>query len=216
MFTGIIEDVGRVKNIEKRGAFGRITIETALPLDEVCLGDSVAINGACLTVVGKEHGAFTADLSEETLLVTTLAELKAGSRVNLERALTLSKPLGGHMVSGHVDGIGMILKKTPKGEAIDLEVEVPSVLMGQVVKKGSIAIDGISLTIAEITREGIRAAIIPHTFKKTTLLDKPEGAKVNIETDVIGKYVERYFSAGKKGVTEDFLAEHGFLKKQEL
>ena len=213
MFTGIIEDVGRVKNIEKKGAFGRITIETALSLDEVSLGDSIAINGACLTVVGKAAGAFTADLSDETLFVTTLGELKAGVRVNLERALTLSKPLGGHMVSGHVDGIGIILKKTRKGGAMDVEVEVPSVLMGQVVKKGSIAIDGISLTVAEITGEGVRAAIIPHTFNKTTLLDKPEGAKVNIETDVIGKYVERYFSSGKKGVTEDFLAEHGFLRK---
>lgn len=213
MFTGIIEDIGRVKSIEKRGAFGRITIETALCLDEVSLGDSIAINGACLTVVGKGADFFSADLSEETLLVTTLGELKAGSKVNLERALTLSKPLGGHMVSGHVDSIGRILRKTPKGEAIDLEVEVPSGLMGQVVKKGSITIDGISLTVAEITREGIRAAIIPHTLKKTTLLDKPEGAKVNVETDVIGKYVERYFSASKKGVTEDFLAEHGFLKK---
>ncbi|MBI4948600.1 MAG: riboflavin synthase [Deltaproteobacteria bacterium] len=213
MFTGIIEDVGRVKSIEKKGAFGRITIETALSLDEVSFGDSIAINGACLTVVGKAQGSFSADLSEETFAGTTLGELQAGVRVNLERALTLSKPLGGHMVSGHVDGIGRILKKTPKGGAMDIEVEVPDTLMGQVVRKGSIAIDGISLTIAEITRFGIRAAIIPHTFNKTTLLDKPDGAKVNIETDVIGKYVERYLSSGKKGVTEDFLAEHGFLKK---
>ncbi|OGP25108.1 MAG: riboflavin synthase subunit alpha [Deltaproteobacteria bacterium GWC2_56_8] len=213
MFTGIIEDVGRVKSIEKKGAFGRITIETALSLDEVSLGDSIAINGACLTVAGKSAGAFTADLSEETFAGTTLGELQAGVRVNLERALTLSKPLGGHMVTGHVDGIGRILKKTPKGGAMDIEVEIPDTLMGQVVRKGSIAIDGISLTIAEITCRSIRAAIIPHTFNKTTLLDKPEGAKVNIETDVIGKYVERYLSSGKKGMTEDFLAEHGFLKK---
>ncbi|MBI5644112.1 MAG: riboflavin synthase [Deltaproteobacteria bacterium] len=213
MFTGIIEDIGKVKSIEKRGAFGRITIETSVSLAEVAIGDSIAIDGACLTVTGKSTGSFTADLSDETLRVTTLGDLKSGSAVNLERALTLSKPLGGHLVTGHVDAVGTIKRKTAKGDSIDLEVDIPAHQMGQAVKKGSITVDGISLTIAELTATGFKVAVIPHTLKRTTLPGKPEGARVNIETDLIAKYVEKYFNAGKKGVSEDFLAEHGFFKK---
>ncbi|MBI1911194.1 MAG: riboflavin synthase [Deltaproteobacteria bacterium] len=213
MFTGIIESLGTVKSIEKRGAFGRITIDTGTVLEGVKLGDSIAINGACLTVTGLGGGSFTADLSDETMRVTTLGDLKGGSKVNLEFALTLSKPLGGHLVSGHVDGIGTIRRKITKGDSMDLEINVPEGLMSQIIKKGSITIDGISLTVAELEPYGVKIAVIPHTLQHTTLLSKQEGARVNIETDIIGKYVEKFFRADKgKGVTEDFLAEHGFLK----
>ncbi|MDP2690272.1 MAG: riboflavin synthase [Deltaproteobacteria bacterium] len=212
MFTGIIEDIGTVKSIEKKGAFGRIVIETALDLAGARVGDSISVDGSCLTVTGVSQGAFGADLSDETLRVTTLGSLKKGSRVNLEPALTLSRPLGGHLVTGHVDGVGTIKRKVLKGESMDLEVSCPKALMGQIVKKGSVAVDGISLTVAELMDDGFRVAVIPHTLKKTTLLAKKEGERVNIETDVIGKYVEKHFSSGRKGITGDFLSEHGFLK----
>ncbi len=214
MFTGIIEGVGAVKFIEKMGAFGRIGIEARLNLDEVNLGDSVSIEGVCLTVTGKEFGFFTADLSDETLRLTTLGELKSGSPVNLERPLTLSKPLGGHLVTGHIDGVGVLKKKIIKGGSAEIYISIPQGLMRQVVKKGSIAIDGISLTVADIEGDLVKAAIIPHTLNNTSLKAKKEGARVNIETDIIGKYVEKFFSAKEgKGLTEGFLAEHGFLKE---
>ncbi len=214
MFTGIIEAVGTVKSIEKRGAFGRIRISAAMDLTGVKPGDSIAVDGACLTATGVSDGCFTADLSDETLRVTTLGELAAGSRVNLELALTFSKPLGGHLVTGHIDGVGSIRRKVKKGESMDIEVAVPGPLMSQVVKKGSVAVDGVSLTVAELTADGVTIAVIPHTLEKTTLASKPEGARVNIETDLIGKYVEKYFLSAKKGVTEGFLEEHGFFKKR--
>lgn len=214
MFTGIIEDIGRVKSVEKREAFGRIKIETSLDLNEVRTGGSISVNGVCLTVTVLSRGAFDADLSDETLRVTTLGTLKTGDKVNLERALTLSKPLGGHLVAGHVDGLGTVRSRTFRMDYMDLEVEVPAELMGQMVLKGSVAVDGISLTIAEVKQSGFRAAVIPQTLKETTLLLRREGSKVNIETDIIGKYVEKFFLAGgKKEITEDFLAEHGFFTK---
>ncbi|MBI5888437.1 MAG: riboflavin synthase [Deltaproteobacteria bacterium] len=235
MFTGIIEAIGRVKSVEKKGASGRITIEALVdlarenvrPLSGVNLGDSISVNGACLTVteikkcVEGGHPLFSADMSAETLKLTTLGTLKSGAHVNLEAALTLSKPLGGHIVTGHVDGIGTIRKKSANGRHVDLEISVPERLMSQIVKKGSIAVDGISLTVTEVGLSPLRGldffktAIIPHTLEKTTLPSKAEGSTVNIETDVLAKYVERFLSAkeGKKGVSEEFLKEHGFFKK---
>lgn len=213
MFTGIIEDVGTVKSIEKKGLFGRIVVGTALDLSCIKVGDSIAVDGSCLTVTELFAGAFAADLSAETFKVTTLGNISPGAKVNIEPALTLSRPLGGHMVSGHVDGVGAIKKKVEKGGSALLEVSCPSALMGQIVKKGSVAVDGISLTVAELSPDGFTVAVIPHTLKKTTLPDKREGARVNIETDVIGKYVEKYFASGKQSITEDFLSEHGFFRK---
>lgn len=213
MFTGIIEAVGAVKSVEKRGAFGRIFIESALDLSGVKIGDSMAVCGACLTVTGLWGRVFSADLSDETLRLTTLGGLKANDKVNIELPLTLSRPVGGHLVTGHIDGVGTIRKKALKGDSMDIEVSVPQGVLGQIVKKGSVAVEGISLTVAEVTPDGFRAAIIPHTLKNTNLRDKPEGARVNIETDIIGKYVEKFLSAGKKGLSEDFLSEHGFLNK---
>jgi riboflavin synthase len=214
MFTGIIEDVGRVKSVEKRGAFGRITVETALSLKEVKTGDSIAVNGACLTATSLSGASFSADVSEETLNVTTLGALKPGDAVNLELALTLSKPLGGHMVTGHIDGVGVIRRKTSKGENLVIEVSAPQIVLSQVVKKGSITVDGISLTVAELLADGFTVAIIPHTIEKTNLLSRGEGSKVNLETDIIGKYVEKFLTKGTSRITEDFLSEHGFFRKR--
>lgn len=213
MFTGIVEAIGEVKSIEKMGASGRIIIETLLDLEGIEKGYSIAVDGVCLTVTNVDKGFFTADLSMETVRLTTLGGLKRGDRVNLERPLTLSKPLGGHLVTGHIDGKGVIKRKDSK-DSLDLEVEVPMELARQIVKKGSVAVDGISLTVVEAGEKSFKAAIIPHTLENTTLLLKKEGSDVNIETDIIAKYVERLFPEyEKKGITEGFLGEHGFLKK---
>lgn len=215
MFTGIIEGVGTVKSIEKKGAFGRIVVEAGALLEGTGLGDSIAVSGVCLTVTSLSGNNFSADISDETLRVTVLGELKSGDKVNLERSLTLSKPLGGHLVTGHTDGIGTIKRITPKGDTVDMEIKAGPELLAQIVKKGSVAIDGISLTVADISDSGFKVVIIPHTLKMTTLPYKKEGAKLNIETDIIGKYVEKYFSAGRKGgITEDFLSENGFFSRK--
>ncbi|MBI5827457.1 MAG: riboflavin synthase [Deltaproteobacteria bacterium] len=216
MFTGIIEGAGTVKSIEKKGASGRITVETNFPIEGTRPGDSIAVNGVCLTVDALSGDSFSADVSGETLLVTTLGGLRKREKVNVERALTLSRPLGGHIVTGHIDGVGFIKKKSARKDNLDLEVGVGPELMAYIVKKGSVAVDGISLTVAGLTAEGFRVAVIPHTLRKTTLELKAEGDKVNIETDIIGKYVEKFMTGflteGKKGVNEAFLEEHGFLR----
>ena len=211
MFTGIIEATGTVKSIEKKGLSGRITVETALDLTGVNRGDSVNVDGVCLTVTGLSKGAFTADISAETLRLTTLGELGPGGAVNLERALTPEKSLGGHFVTGHVDGTGTIKKKSTSPGNVELDILVPDALSRQLVRKGSVTIDGISLTVADLIDGGFRTAIIPYTLEVTTLSGKREGARVNIETDIIGKYVERFLAAPKESkVTEGFLIEHGF------
>ncbi len=218
MFTGIIEECGKVKSIEKGGVSGKIVIAvpgTFFAGRKGELGESIAIEGACLTVTAFSDDGFTADISEETFSLTTFGAFKPNDRVNLERALTLATPIGGHLVTGHIDGVGTITKKIVTGSGIEMEIKVPDDLKSGLVFKGSIAIDGISLTIASVTREGVRIALIPHTLANTTLEEKTVGAKVNIETDIIGKYVEKNLEGTKKEgrVTEGFLAEHGFLKK---
>ncbi len=225
MFTGIIEDVGRVKSIESAGDSAKIEITTALDLSTLSVGGSIAVDGACLTVTAVRAAAesFTADLGPETLAATTLGRgLSAGRAVNLERPLTLNRPLGGHLVTGHVDAVGAILRRTVRGEFIDLVVELPGALSAQVVKKGSIAIDGVSLTITSAQPGEVGLSLIPHTLRETTLPEKRPGGLVNIETDIMAKYVERSLrlmgtGACEKGpgrVTEDFLAEHGFLGRK--
>ncbi|MEE9613512.1 MAG: riboflavin synthase [Thermodesulfobacteriota bacterium] len=214
MFTGIIEAIGTVKTVEKKGTSGRITVETALDLGGVAVGDSIAVSGACLTVVALKGNTFSADVSDETLKLTTLGSAGPGERVNLELALTLSKPLGGHIVTGHVDCVGTVERKAEKGENLDIEVSVPREFLPQLVRKGSVAMDGISLTVAVLTDKGFRTVIIPHTIENTTLSEKRAGTKVNIETDIIGKYVERVLKGGGgggKNITEGFLKEHGFI-----
>jgi len=220
MFTGIIEDIGRVKSIESSGDSAKIEIISSLDISAMAVGGSIAVDGACLTITSVVEGesSFMADLSSETLAGTTLGRgLRAGSLVNLERPLTLSKPLGGHLVTGHVDAVGVIKKRTLKGGRgggafVDMEVELPERLSSQVVLKGSIAIDGISLTLTMARPGRIGVVLIPHTLKETTLLAKNPGGLVNLETDIIAKYVERSLASDKgNGVTEGFLMEHGFL-----
>jgi riboflavin synthase len=225
VFTGLIEDVGRVKSVVSRGDSAKIEITTTLDLATLSVGGSIAVDGACLTITALKAGAgcFTADLGPETLAATTLGRgLAVGRAVNLERPLTLSRPLGGHLVTGHVDAVGTIRRRTVRGEFIDLVVEIPEALGSQVVNKGSIAVDGVSLTVTSALPGEVGLSLIPHTLRETTLPEKHPGAFVNIETDIIAKYVERSLGlkgggAGDKGpgrVTESFLAEHGFLGKK--
>jgi len=213
MFTGIIQTVGRVKDIDAKGDSARITVEHGGSIADIKPGDSVAVDGVCLTVVEFSLSVFKADISGETLRLTTLGNKRRGGLVNLENPLTPSSPMGGHFVTGHIDGIGLIARKAAAGEFAEIDFSIPAELQGQIVKKGSVAVDGISLTVADLIEQGFRVAIIPHTLKNTSLSSKKEGDRVNIETDIIAKYVERFLGAYKKqGIDEDFLRRHGFIK----
>ena len=215
MFTGIIEDKGKVLRIEYRGQEKRLTVELPPHLTEVQLGDSININGVCLTIVRKQKRAIELDLSQETLQKTVLGELKEGIQVNLERALKLTDRLGGHIVTGHIDGIGVIAEKRKERDFLQLEIRIPESVSRYVVQKGSIAIDGISLTVNEFLGAEIRMTLIPYTIEKTTLVDKRVGDRVNVEADILGKYVEKLLDRGNKKpgeVDSSFLKEHGFIK----
>jgi len=210
MFTGIVEDVGVVASLSPLRAGKAIAITTNLPEEGMAPGDSVSVSGVCLTVTKKEAGRFTADVSTETLSKSTIGSLKPGAAVNLERALTLSGRLGGHIVYGHVDGIGVIREIKPEGEARVFHIQADPSIMKFIVYKGAIAVDGISLTVSTVRRDGFELAIIPTTLERTTLKDARPGARVNLETDIIGKYVSRYLDAANGGgVTLDFLKNHG-------
>ncbi len=209
MFTGIIQDIGRVRKITRKGADALLEVETALPLDDVRNGDSIAVNGACLTVTGLTKQRFIFDVSAETLSKTALGSLKADGRVNLEKALRMSDFLGGHLVLGHVDCVGRIAEKEARSGSIVFGVTLDAGLSKYVVAKGSIAIDGISLTVNSCEGNRFYVNIIPHTAEKTTLIGKKAGDSVNIETDIIGKYVEKLLHPGK-GIDMDFLRKHGF------
>ena len=213
MFTGIIEAIGIVENLEKRGVSGRIKVRCPFAPDALKAGDSVSVNGSCLTAIDFTGGVFSADVSSETLLHTTLGSLKKGNSVNLETPLTLNKPIGGHMVTGHVDCKGKIRTRRDTEAFSIFEISVERQFRRFLVHKGSVAIDGISLTIAELIEDGFKTAVIPHTLKSTTLSSRKAGDEVNIETDIIGKYVEK-FTIGNSGngVTEGFLKEHGFMR----
>ena len=217
MFTGIIEEVGALERL----AGGEIAIRAEKVLEDVALGDSIAVNGICLTVTHFDAAHFTADVMPETVRRTSLAELKRGSRVNLERALTLRSRLGGHIVSGHIDGVGTIAAMQEEGNAILLTVRASDDVLRYVVEKGSVALDGISLTVARVSAADFMVSLIPHTREITNLREKRMGSRLNIETDIRGKYVEKLFpgahtrgesdapkSAG--GLTMDFLRQQGF------
>lgn len=228
MFTGIVECVGSVKSIEKIGISGKISVKSRFAKDanlqaEPAVGDSVAVNGVCLTVTRVSGGEFAADVSDETLKHTNLGALKAGAPVNLERALTPLKPMGGHIVTGHIDCRGALAARVSRGEGEELEFSMPPEFQRFLVRKGSVAVDGISLTVAALTEKGFKVAVIPHTIENTTLQRLTPGRFVNIETDLIGKYVERFMRAAKEdggsgaperksNISTGFLAEHGFLK----
>ncbi|HUL20960.1 MAG TPA: riboflavin synthase [Thermodesulfobacteriota bacterium] len=215
MFTGIVEDAGKITRIEHKGQEKRLTLELPSHLTELQLGDSLNINGVCLTVVQKNEQRIEVDLSLETLQKTTLSELKEGDQVNLERALRLSDRLGGHIVTGHVDGIGEIAESREGRGFLQLKIRIPESVSRYVVQKGSIAIDGISLTVNEFQEGEIQVTLIPYTIEKTTLMRKRVGDRVNLEGDILGKYVEKFLSRGdqKTGrVGLNFLKEHGFIK----
>lgn len=217
MFTGITEDKGKVIRIEHRGQGKKLTLELPINLTEVQLGDSININGVCLTVVEKRGQTIGLDLSSETLQKTVLGELKEGDRVNFERALKLTDRLGGHIVTGHIDGIGVITEKRKEGDFIHLKIRIPKFVSRYIVQKGSIAIDGISLTVNECEDEEIRMTLIPYTLEKTTLIDKKVGDLVNVEADIIGKYVAKMMNRGEeksRSMDLSFLKEHGFIESE--
>lgn len=195
MFTGIIEDLGTVESLKPTDQGVVISIHTSLPTSEITIGDSITVNGACLTVISKSAGRFAMDVSAETLRCTALGQLKSGSRVNLERCLTLGKLIGGHLVSGHVDGIGRIVSIKPEGDSRLFTFEVAPEQARYLVEKGSVAIDGTSLTVFSIKDCNFSIEVIPHTLRSTTLGSKQPGDSVNVENDMLVKYVERILVA---------------------
>jgi riboflavin synthase len=220
VFTGIIEGLGTIKSLTAIGGGVRMGIQVDFPMESPVVGDSIAVSGTCLTVVNFNHKILEVDVAPETLSRTTLARAKVGDRVNLEQALRFGDRLGGHLVSGHVDGIGVIASKRPAANATIFVLEVPDALARYIVEKGSVAIDGISLTVNACDRTSFEVSIVPHTAKVTTMALKKVGDAVNIETDMIGKYVERFTQPfdpekakknGRSSVSKSLLEETGFM-----
>ncbi len=219
MFTGIIQAVGTVRSLRNQGEDLRLTIDTGkLSLQEVALGESIAVNGVCLTVVAIQGDQFQADVSQETLSCTTLGKLHPGSQVNLERALTLATPLGGHLVSGHVDGLGTILSRTQAGRSQRFRVQAPEALARYIAPKGSICVDGVSLTVNEVSGSVFSLNLVPHTLQETLFETYQPGDWVNLEVDLIARYLERLLLGPReeqnsaRPISAEFLKQHGFLK----
>ena len=212
MFTGIIEEIGTIKSIQHGGKSVCLTIGAEKVLEELKTGDSINTNGVCLTVVSFNKGAFSADVMPETIRRTNLKELKAGSKVNLERAVRPDDRLGGHIVSGHIDGTGVIRKTWEEDNAAWYSIFTEPSILKYIVKKGSVAVDGISLTVARVDNQSFDVSVIPHTQIMTIIRNKTPGDSVNIECDINEKYNEKLAGNGKKKehITLDFLAEHGF------
>ena len=221
MFTGIIEGFGTISGIKPSGQSRRMAINADYELDNTKIGDSIAVNGACLTVVSFSGKRFEVDLSPETVAKTTLGKAKIGDSVNLERALCISDRIDGHLVSGHIDGIGKIKSRKTEENAIIITFNIPESVSYYIIKKGSVAVDGISLTVNECDHESFQVSIIPHTAKLTTLGFKKISDSVNVETDMIGKYVERFVTqtkasgnekeTEKSSVDMQLLARTGFI-----
>lgn len=209
MFTGIIEEVGVVKTIKKGTKSATVVIESKKILEDLKIGDSVATNGVCLTVTQISGSMFTADVMNETLSRSSLGQLTIGSKVNLERAMPANGRFGGHIVSGHIDGTGSITNIKREDIAIWYTVKTNAELMRYIIEKGSIAMDGISLTVAKVFQDRFLVSIIPHTAKETILSAKKIGDRVNLENDVVGKYIEK-FTQSNEGITKEFLIKHGF------
>ncbi len=218
MFTGLIQDVGKIQSIDRRGGGISLTVSTQLDLSAAKIGDSISVEGVCLTVVKLSGHTFTAEISPETLRRTTLATAKEGQSVNLETALKMSDPLGGHFVAGHVDGTGEIIEAVPEGNSIRYRFRVPGEISRFLIEKGSVAVDGISLTAMECHDQGFSVSVIPHTSGTTTLGKKKAGDRVNLENDLIAKYVEKFvhrrddLARGTSRIDAAFLAKHGFTE----
>ena len=213
MFTGIIEDIGLIAGINKLEGRWEFSLKTTLQSATIKEGDSICVDGACLTATKLSGNIFSVDASLETLRLTTLKDKKTGQKVNLERAMSADGRFGGHLVTGHVDGIGTIANKRKEGDSVRFVIEVPSSLARYIVGKGSIAIDGISLTVNEQRDNIFTVNIIPYTVSRTTIGEKNLRDVINIETDIIGKYVENFLSKDKnKSIDMDFLYRHGYIK----
>ena len=217
MFTGIVEELGEIIGIDRQGISGTIRIRAKKVLEGTKVGDSIAVNGICLTVTSMQDGMFTADVMAETIRRSSLSQAKAGDKVNLERAMAADGRFGGHIVSGHIDGTGTIRSYRREENAVWVTIGTKPEILRLIVEKGSICIDGISLTVAAVTDDTFSVSIIPHTGEETTLLKHEPGALVNLENDVVGKYVERLMNfAGAdaqpegSGITMEFLEKYGF------
>ena len=218
MFTGLIEGTGKLKTIEPRGKDMRLSIQASFDLEGFQTGESVAVDGVCLTVVFWQARTFTVDVSQETLSRSTLGQRSVGDEVNLERALRLGDRLGGHLVNGHVDGRARVMARKQRGDSLVLTFEVVAELGRYIIEKGSVAVNGVSLTVNRCDEQSFDVNIVPHTARWTTIGNWRVGDEVNIEVDIIGKYVERFVrhmqegdSASKSGVDRGFLGKHGFL-----
>lgn len=214
MFTGLIEEIGSVRHVVSGAEWGSIAIGCRNVLSGTKIGDSIAVNGVCLTVTDLKKDGFTADVMAETLHRSSLGTLRQGDPVNLERAMPADGRFGGHIVAGHIDGTGVLSRKERTGNAVLLEISAAPAILYEIVEKGSIAIDGVSLTVVSVNESGFTVSIIPHTGAQTILLEKNTGSTVNLETDVIAKYVRRFTSPApeekKTTLTLDFLRENGF------
>ncbi len=217
MFTGIIQAVGRIGALESRGGDARVQVETAgLDLSDAALGDSIAVSGVCLTAIEYTGQGFVADVSGETLSKTTFGSLKRGDPVNLETALLPSTHLGGHLVSGHVDGVGEVVSRAEDARSIRLRIKAPEALARYIAAKGSICVDGVSLTVNAVDGASFDLNIVPHTLDQTTLAHYAPGTRVNLEVDIIARYLERLLlgeaaAQTGAGLTRDLLARHGFI-----
>jgi riboflavin synthase len=226
MFTGLVEELGVIRRLERRGEGGRLTVAARKVLEGTKIGDSIAVNGACLTVVEMDGQGFTVDCMPETLHQTTLGDVVPGRRVNLERSLAWGDRIGGHLVLGHVDAIGEVLEIVRDGLAWRVRISLPAEVVGCVARKGSIAVDGVSLTVIAVDSGAFEVGIIPHTMKETTLQDAKPGARVNLEADVLARYVLRTLLVMREGgavgdlasepgvgggLTETLLREHGYM-----
>lgn len=215
MFTGLIEEIGRVQSIVKSTKSAKITVKASKVLEDVKIGDSISTNGVCLTVTEFDSKSFVVDVMAETVRRSNLNNLSPGDEVNLERALKVGDRLGGHIVSGHIDGVGTISKYEDEDNAVWITISASSELLRYIVQKGSIAIDGVSLTVAYVDNSVFKVSIIPHTKDVTTLLRKKVGDNVNLECDMVGKYIEKLLGVKeqapvKGGIDFNFLSEHGF------
>jgi riboflavin synthase len=218
MFTGIIQSIGKIAAIDKTGDDARLRVDGGkLDMSGVNAGDSIAVNGVCLTAVAHTAAGFTADVSGETLSRTTLGSLRAGVEVNLEKALTLATPLGGHLVSGHVDGVGSVVSRREAGRSVRFRFRTPDALARYVAEKGSICVDGVSLTVNAVDGAEFEVNIVPHTLAETTLGGLAAGARVNLEVDILARYLERlmlgeHATESGPAITREFLTRHGFIK----